>query len=112
MSKIKSMTRRDFICNSGLTAAGAVALTHGGKVLWASEPGSVAVAPSDTLRGRRYWNRRSCPGGRLQLFHYPRRHTGRGRRRLQGPAHTCVRAVRRQARDHRRVPPYSRPQGY
>ncbi|HEV2423940.1 MAG TPA: Gfo/Idh/MocA family oxidoreductase [Terriglobia bacterium] len=50
MPQIKSMNRREFMRNSSLSAAGVVALSNGDKVLWASEPGSAAVAPSDTLR--------------------------------------------------------------
>jgi len=45
------MNRRDFMRRSGLAAtAGTVALTKGGKVVWASSPGPAMDAPSDRLR--------------------------------------------------------------
>lgn len=44
------INRRDFMRRSGLATAGTVALKSGNKVIWASDPGPAAVAPSDTLR--------------------------------------------------------------
>ncbi len=45
------MNRRDFMRRSGLAAtAGTVALTRGGKVVWASSPAPATSAPSDRLR--------------------------------------------------------------
>jgi predicted dehydrogenase len=45
-----SMDRREFMRRSGLLGAGTVALTSGGKVVWASAPGPALVPPSDRLR--------------------------------------------------------------
>ncbi len=50
MGKGKSINRREFMRRSGLATAGTVAVRSGGKVLWASEPGPAAVAPSDRVR--------------------------------------------------------------
>jgi len=50
MAGNNSMNRREFIRRSGLATAGTVALTSGGKVLWASTPGPASVPPSERVR--------------------------------------------------------------
>ena len=50
MTGKKTIDRREFMRRSGLGTAGTVALSSGGKVLWASAPGPAAVPPSDRVR--------------------------------------------------------------
>jgi predicted dehydrogenase len=50
MSAKNYINRREFMRRSGLGTAGTVALSSGGKVLWASTPGPASVPPSDRVR--------------------------------------------------------------
>jgi predicted dehydrogenase len=50
MTGKKTIDRREFMRRSGLGTAGTVALTSGGKVLWASAPGPAAVPPNNRVR--------------------------------------------------------------